>query len=148
MEEEDRWIQARNILEVWANERGYFIDFRKDGDNSICSVSKIIEINSSIPVETQVYYLLHECGHALIFDNGSFYNFEQIKKAHPEENDYHRVFVILEEAEAWKRAYNLAKRLFIDIDEDRWKSEVVDALSKYVKWAAKIDWENNDANES
>ena len=134
MEEKERWTQAINILEVWANERGYFIDFRENGDNSICSVSKIIEIDSSIPVETQVYYLLHECGHVLVFENGSFYNFKHIKKAYPEEDEHHRVFVVLEEAEAWKRAFKLAQRLFIDIDENR--------------WAAKVDWENNDEDES
>jgi Zn-dependent peptidase ImmA (M78 family) len=76
-EDEEEWVQAINILEVWANERGYHVEFCENGDNSICSVSKIIEINSSISVENQVYYLLHECGHALVFDNGSFYNFDK-----------------------------------------------------------------------
>jgi hypothetical protein len=29
----------------------------------------------------------------------------------------------------------------IKIDEKKWKEEVVDALGKYIKWAAHVDWE-------
>jgi Zn-dependent peptidase ImmA (M78 family) len=147
-EPKDKWLQALSTLEVWATDKGYYIDFSdsndKDRDNCICSVSKIINIDGTLPIETQVYYLLHECGHALIFENGNHYDRRSLEKnAEVESSDEYKVVTVLEEAEAWKRGYYLAKRLLIPIEDERWKFEVTDAINKYILWSINIDWRKN-----
>lgn len=135
-----------NSLVVWAEDRGYFVHFEKNGDNCMCSMSKIIEINSSAPLRHQVYCLLHECGHVAIAENGSFWAYEKRPRYHygkppSEEQDkkakeIYRVYTVIEEAEAWKRGYNLAHRLGIPVEKDEWEEEMLDALGKYIDWAA------------
>jgi hypothetical protein len=135
-----------NSLIVWAEGRGYFIHFEKNGDNCICSTSKIIEINSSAPLRYQVYCLLHECGHVAIAENGSFWDYEKRPRylyskppsehEDPKVKEIYRVYTVIEEAEAWKRGLNLAHRLGIPIDKEEWEAEMLDALGKYIDWAA------------
>lgn len=122
-----------NSLILWAENYGYFIDFKKRGDNCICLVNKVIEINSSAPLKFQVYCLLHECGHVLIANNKSFWNFNSSKES--KDRDY-KVFTIIEEIEAWKRGFNLAQRLNIPISKEEWDIQMSDAIYKYIKWAA------------
>lgn len=131
------WQEALETLEIWAVDRGYHIEFIKGGDDCICYINKLIEINSSNSYEEQVYCLLHECGHVLIFENGSFHNFDKIRELDISKNSkLYRVYTVLEEAEAWKRGQQLAKRLFIQIDEAAWEKQMVLSLSKYINWAA------------
>lgn len=134
-----------NSLIVWAEEKGYCVSFDENGDNCVCTQSKIIEINSSAPLRSQVYYLLHECGHVAIDENGSFWNYKKnptnfYNKPPSEyeskiERDSYRVYTVIEEVEAWKRGFNLACRLGIPIPKDEWEKEMLDAIAKYIDWA-------------
>lgn len=131
------WRDYIESLEIWANDKGYFVNFSADGDTCVCVETKVIEINSSLPAKTQVYYLLHECGHILVANDRKFYT-------EPAINNFDRkTFTVLEEAEAWKRGYNLAKRLAIPINDSRWQREVFDAIGKYIIWASKEKNEND-----
>ncbi len=131
-----RWNSYLEILIHWANNKGYAVEMSPDSDDCICEITKLIEINSSRPPETQVIRLLHECGHVLIFENGSVYDFQD-KKKYEKHTTGHKVFTVIEEIEAWKRASELIKRLKIPIEEDAWEKAMVKALNKYIKWAAK-----------
>lgn len=130
------WDKYLDILIVWANNKGYDIELSPEADNCICEITKLIEINSSASPETQVIRLLHECGHVLIFENGSVHNFQE-KKKYAEHTVGHKVFTVIEEAEAWRRGGELAKRLKIPINQDVWEKSMVKALKKYINWAAK-----------
>jgi hypothetical protein len=123
-------------LTSWVTDKGYHVEFQKGGDTCICRVNKIIEINSSVPLERQVYLLLHECGHALIFENGSVWKYDDNRSSSSEQTDSTKVFTVIEEIEAWERAYKLAKRLNIEINDKKWNKEVADAIKKYIDWAA------------
>lgn len=135
-----------NSLIVWAEGRDYYIHFEKNGDNCICSISKVIEINSSAPLRQQVYCLLHECGHVAIHENGSFWDYDKKPKylysKAPSEHkskkvkETYRVYTLIEEAEAWKRAYKLAERLGIPLDKEEWEDQMLSSLGKYIDWAA------------
>jgi hypothetical protein len=131
------WHFYLNTLIHWAHKKNYIVDLRKNGDDSICDISKTIEINSSLPIQTQVIRLLHECGHVLIFENGSHFKFNQRNDS--EDSDAYKVFTLVEEIEAWKRAKNLAEKLIIPISEDEWEKSMVTALKKYIDWASKGD---------
>lgn len=130
------WSQSLNSLVIWADNRGYHVEFVKGGDDSICYISKLIIINSSSPLETQVIRLLHENGHVLIFENGSVFDFKS-KRNYNEKSTAAKVFTVIEEIEAWKRGRELAYRLGIPINEDNWEKSMVRALKKYIDVAAK-----------
>jgi len=132
----DIWKEYRGALEGWVIDKGYSIDFVRGGDNSICSVSKYIEINSRHNLEHQVYYLLHECGHLLIFENGSKYNFREMEKKYSKKTNSNNIFVVIEESEAWYRGMMLGKRLGMEIDEKKWEKAMTRALKTYLDWAA------------
>ena len=135
------WNKYLGSLEIWASDRNYHINFTRNGDNCICHVSKIIEINSSCAPDKQVIYLLHECGHALIFDNGSSHNFKA-KRSYKKHTVASKVFVVIEEIEAWRRGRELAKRLNIPIDDVIWEKSMVKALKKYINWASDLKEKN------
>lgn len=130
------WDRYLDLLIVWAANKGYAVEMSSNSDDCICEITKLIEINSSRPLETQVIRLLHECGHVLIFENGSVYDFED-KKKYDKHTVGYKVFTVIEEAEAWRRGGELAKRLKIPIEDDVWEKAMVKALKKYINWAAK-----------
>ena len=134
-----------SIFTAWAEDKGYFVFFEEDVDDCICPISKLIEINSSASLRQQVYCLLHECGHALIIDNGSFWEYPKKKLLDSVElsptserklSDSERVFTVVEEIEAWKRGFKLSERLKIPVDKKEWEAEMIDAIKKYIDWAA------------
>jgi len=126
-----------DTLVFWATSKGYHVEFTKGVDSCICHITKIIEINASVSMDNQVIHLLHECGHALIFDNGSVFNFKGKKNYDLEtQNDGDRIYTVIEEAEAWRRGRELAKRLKIEVDEDVWEGSMIDALKEYINWAS------------
>lgn len=131
----DKWPNYLDSLVAWASDKEYHVEFIKNGDNSMCHISKMVEINSSFTLERQIYCLLHECGHILIFDSKKS---EYLNAREKYDNDSHgrKVYTVLEEHEAWKRGKKLAKRLGIIIDEDKWEKEMIKALKKYIDWAA------------
>jgi hypothetical protein len=144
------WTIHINNLIYWANEKGYHVEMLEGGDDSICQESKLIEINSSSRTELQVIRLLHECGHALIFENGSSFNFKE-KRSESESSVKYKVFTVIEEVEAWKRGRDLAKRLSIPIDDSEWEKDMVKALKKYINWASDLKEkikDDKDANNS
>lgn len=135
-----------NSLIIWAEEKGYFVHFQKDGDDCICTSSKIIEINSSSSLRRQVYCLLHECGHVLIEENKSFWDYNKrprylysvspSKHKKKKEKDTYRVYTVIEEIEAWKRSWFLASRLEIPLDRQEWEEQMLEAIGQYLDWAA------------
>lgn len=80
--------------------------------------------------------MLHECGHALIFENGSsVYDFEKFEGL-KEKTVASKVFEVIEEIEAWKRGKELARRLRIPIDDVSWDRTMAEAIKKYIDLAA------------
>lgn len=123
-------------LVVWLDTKGYYVDFDKNGDDSVDTEGKIVSINSTRTRETQLYILLHECGHVLISNNDSIVGYKRVQEKYSEKTNIHKVFTIMEEVEAWKRGRMLALRLGINIEEKKWDLDSSRALNQYIKWAA------------
>lgn len=121
-------------LEFWADGRGYYIDFSKRGGDDVDFQSKIISINTTRSLETQLHTLLHECGHILSYKNGGVLNTRGVTDRFGSKTRIHRVFTVIEEVEAWKRGFSLAGRLEIPVDQDKWDRDVARALKKYMQW--------------
>jgi len=126
--------EAIDSLVYWAETKGYVVDFSYNGDDSVDRESKIISINTTRSLETQLYTLLHECGHILIYGSDKVTNVKEVTDNYNEKSNIHRVFRVVEEVEAWKRGLSLANRLGISVDKEKWNRDVARALKQYMKW--------------
>ena len=127
-----------DLLVIWAYDRGYSVFFERNGDDSICDNSKIISIKNTVTKESQLFTLLHECGHLLIYKNGDVFNLNDIRASYSEGSQIYKTYRVIEEIEAWKRGRQLAKRLNISIDQDRWDRAISRAITKYIKWSVSV----------
>ena len=129
---------AIEVLVGWLDNKGYYVDFDRNGDDSVDTSSKIVSINTTRTSETQLYILLHECGHVLIHNNENVVKYRDVQERFLEKTVINKVFTVMEEVEAWKRGKLLARRLRINIDEEKWNKDVTRALHKYMRWAVGV----------
>ena len=132
------WENHLSSVICWAESKGYFVIL--DGnDDCMCNESKIIELNqNNDDLELKTYIALHEAGHVLIYENGSA-NSPSIKEQIPDESTLAgRTMTVIHEVEAWRRGFNLAKRLKLPKNTVKWEGQVADAIKKYIVWAAEI----------
>ena len=95
-----------------------------------------MSINSTRSLETQLYILLHECGHILVSESDSIVNgAEEVFDKYGEKTKIYKVFTVIEEVEAWKRGLRLAKKLNIPVNKEKWNRDVARAINSYMKWA-------------
>jgi hypothetical protein len=130
--------EAIDVLVGWLDEKDYYVEFDKKGDDSVALADKIVSINTTRSTETQLYILLHECGHVLIHNNDNTVGYREVQESFKERSNIHRVFSVMEEAEAWKRGKRLARKLGIEINEEKWNKDLSRALNKYIRWAAGV----------
>lgn len=113
-----------------------------DTRGGVCDfINKEIIVSSSLGIEKRLYILLHETGHILIRWNWK--KFEKEFSAHAGHYDdgrisrsrNFRVSTIEEEFEAWKRGKRIAKKLSVEINNDKFDKFKCDCLMSYVNWA-------------
>ena len=102
---------------------------------------KIIEIYSLNGVESRLFALLHECGHALIRKNWTKFKTEFCAHAEHDgdgrkETKSLKISTLEEEFEAWKRGWKLAKRLNLRLDKDAYTKHKNKYIMTYIEWAA------------
>ena len=130
--------EAIDSLVYWAETKGYVVDFSYDGDDSVDRESKVISINSTRSSETQLYILLHECGHILVSKSDKVVSGKEVMDKYSEKSKIYRVFTVIEEVESWKRGLALANRLCIPVNKDKWNRDVARAIGTYMEWALKV----------
>ena len=115
----------------------------EDADCVDCckSDAKIIEIYSLNGVESRLFALLHECGHALIRKNWTKFKTEFCAHAEHDgdgrkETKSLKISTLEEEFEAWKRGWKLAKRLNLQLDKDAYTKHKNKYIMTYIEWAA------------
>lgn len=129
----------------WANKKGYRVEFKRNTDDEIIAIEKLIIINSSYKKEAQLYSFLHECGHALISSNIKSYKknykinydyfFSKKSKNINKISKKFQIALISEEIEAWKRGKKLAKRLNIKINNRIYDEEAHKWIFTYINYA-------------
>ena len=129
---------AIDTLVGWLDAKDYYVEFDKKGDDSVSLEDKIVSINTTRSIETQLYILLHECGHVLIHNNEDIVKYRDVQERFGVKSDIHKVFTVMEEAEAWKRGKRLGRKLGIEINEEKWNKDLSRALNKYIRWAAGV----------
>lgn len=148
-EEEARRTWVREALAIdaiatvanWLNSRGISLKFKKRTGAAFYFDSKTVVASSTLRPDAALVYILHECGHVLIGNEGAS---DRYAMGYPKQHDpkhnrsfQHRMAVLDEEMEAWHRGKKLAKRLKIGwcISERLWEEKKLDCLKTYVHWA-------------
>ena len=134
-------IYFNNVVEYAERTLGYTV--LEDSDCVDCCRNdvKIIEIYSLNGIESRLFALLHECGHALIRRDWTKFKTEFCAHAEHDgdgrkETKSLKISTLEEEFEAWKRGWKLAKRLNLQLDKDAYTKNKDKYIMTYIKWAA------------
>ena len=128
------------IVESWLIDKGYSVCLETDAQDAVYFSCNQIVLNSRNHIEKRLYILLHECGHILINNNPT----DRVLSLSMETEAVmggrrvsrkRRVAKIAEELEAWKRGEKLARRLGVEISEEKFDKIRADAIISYVEWA-------------
>lgn len=132
-------IEMIDAVVGWCTSKGIDVVFRKHHGDWYDSDKKTVEINCKASIKRQLHAMLHECGHHLIgsatnnvYANGWPKAFDHRVKR----TKKHKIDVLEEEFEAWKRGERLAKKLGLKLDVRSYNETRVRSLSTYVRWAA------------
>ena len=143
----NREMKAINDLDVlisWCHKKRIEVNFGRIPSGVYESHLQKIIVNGRLNPESQLFVLLHECGHHLIGDRRADERFGQgypalTNRSSVPRSMTHRVDVIDEELEAWARGLKLAKRLKIVIDLPRFNRIRTEYVRTYFKWALRVD---------
>lgn len=128
----------------WLDDRGYEVDAYPGAQDQVCFTDYCVHINSSKGAESRLYTLLHEAGHIIVREDWS--NFSRyyprylrdasIEDGRRQRSRSHRVALVAEEYEAWRRGLQLAWFLAIPVSAVRYDEESSRALMTYITWTA------------
>jgi hypothetical protein len=134
-------INGISTVIEWCNQRSIVVDFIQVisgpfADGSYDPQTKIIEINARSRPETQLFYLLHECGHHLIAQCGDkrIRHVTHNQLLNDKRSLVSKIDEIAEEFEAWIRGRKLAERLDIYVNAVRFEQEKAEALATYCRF--------------
>lgn len=137
-------------LESWLERRGFDLELSRGADDSVCFTTCVVSINSRSSERTQLYTLLHECGHITVFEQrmkdrkrrvaGSTFRqfWNNCGNARRERAKAVRIGVLTEEIEAWDRGEALASRLKIPYNKKAYHQLRTRSLMTYVRWGAGV----------
>lgn len=128
-----RGIRGLESVVRWCEERGLEVEFKRVSGGEYDPENSRILVSSAAKPETQLFILLHECGHHL-FESSATARAQVAQDARKGSIAY-TVNHLAEEFEAWARARKLADRLKVPLDEsfERYR---VRCLNTYIEWAA------------
>ena len=140
--EDVRYATGLRSVVGWCDARGLKVTFSRKGGGIYYPVRKEICISSQASPKTQLYLLLHECGHHLINPDNKFGRYSKgYDSSDPEvtKTVHHRLDVLEEEFEAWHRGWKLACRLKVMEPEEKEEYDKlrIKMLKSYLLWATK-----------
>ena len=132
-------------LSAWAETRKLYI--AKGNFDAYLHSNKHIVYNTALRNKTNmVYSLLHECGHAIAFNDRRSYkhNFPVLFKQRFSEDkvnkrtNRYKMEIVLEEHDAWRRGQRLADKLGLDLDADKYYAYAARWVKTYMDPDAEI----------
>ena len=128
---------------VWCEKRGLSVEFTAASGGMYRHDDRAIDVSYRSYPEAQLYTLLHEAGHHLVwtsspklykekYENG----YQRIKLS--ERTAQHKMDAVAEEYEAWFRGWKLARRLHLFLDKERYIACRDKNVKSYFRWALDI----------
>lgn len=122
----------------WCNQRGYSVIFGSYRDQ-VDTLQKQVLLCNRTRINNRLYSFLHECGHIIIADNKKYFRKQYpiaAKNMRRNNSLLSNIETIEEEIEAWKVGENLAKRLRIKFNKEKYKKYAARFIMTYVSTAA------------
>ncbi len=147
------YVKYLDILTDWATKQGFksisfdhtdisYVDWTRDSLNE----PKVIKIQGKYNNEEKTYLMLHECGHHILRKDWEKFHKMFPTAAHAEEKQQIKkqykfkrrttyiVATIEEECLAWSRGYELATKLGIHINIEKWSKFKTKMLMSYIRF--------------
>lgn len=133
-------IDAMRVVIEWAGSKSLTVNFSKDCNGKYEPSDREITVSARATPITQLYILLHECGHHLVGNNEKHERFGRGYASldpNVRKTLRHRLDILNEEFEAWYRGLKLAQRLGIVIDKKSFDRTRDKFLKSYVDWVSR-----------
>lgn len=131
-------LEAIELLIEYATDINYsvIVGNEKVAYSECDSITRSITINETDNTK-MLYILLHEIGHALIFETEAYMESfgeisKQVNKPREEQDNVYHYQVLKEEMLAWETGLNLAESLNIFIDFEDYDRHAADSYMSYV----------------
>ena len=130
----------------WARKKGVRVEFDYCVQDEYRSSDGLITISTRQGIENQLYSLLHECGHLALDINPKLYSKSfptSMKLAYKsnkalERSKKYKVDIMSEEIDAWRKGRELANRLDIYVDDEKYYNLKVECLYGYIQHLARF----------
>ena len=138
------WSEHLEKLVAWVTEQGWEVDLRAGNTDEVNEETMKIKLNSTRSSrETICYTLLHEIGHAILFqqtDYGErFVDVVEAKQKKSYGGNKYRVGRVEEELAAWAVGLDVGKQLGIPVNLSSFNKVKSKAVMTYFKWAARAN---------
>ena len=129
----------------WAEKKGVSVEFDYCVQDEYRSADNLITVNTRQGIENQLYSLLHECGHLALDKNIKLYSKRfptsmklaiKSNKALERSKKY-KVDVMAEEIDAWRKGRELANRLDIYVNDEKYYNIQTECLYSYIQHLAR-----------
>ena len=129
----------------WAEKKGVTVEFDYCVQDEYRSADNLITVNTRQGIENQLYSLLHECGHLALDKNIKLYSKRfptsmklaiKSNKALERSKKY-KVDVMAEEIDAWRKGRELANRLDIYVNDEKYYNIQTECLYSYIQHLAR-----------
>ena len=136
------WALSKGIKSgIRQNYTDYFF-VSKVGNKVIKEIQ--IEKRDKSQKHLEPFYLLHEVGHLITFENQQKWRDENLRytvdfsvnEVEEETKDWFLVSTVVEEHDAWRNGKLLARQLNLNLDEAAYEVEWADAIKEYILYAA------------
>ena len=129
----------------WAEKKGVSVEFDYCVQDEYRSADNLITVNTRQGIENQLYSLLHECGHLALDKNEKLYSKRfptsmklaiKSNKALERSKKY-KVDVMAEEIDAWRKGREIANRLDVYVNDEKYYNIQTECLYSYIQHLAR-----------
>ena len=121
----------------WVEDRNYEVVFKCGVESCFHDEEKRIYIDLKLSEKNQLYTLLHEIGHLIIFEGKDkrYIKQKNMEKDKRRIRSYvYKVLLLREEIEAWELGRGLAKELNIWFDEEEYDQRMTKCIKTYCEF--------------
>ena len=134
--------QLDDVIDFLVDGTGFSFSTGTDEESRADFYDKTLYVDSRLHPEKKFYTTLHELGHILIYEDSEQFDRDYPMYVRPEDylkvgNKKHRVSVVAEEIEAWKRGRETARDLGLFINDDKYDNLMTEQVMSYLMWAAR-----------
>lgn len=130
-------------LLTWCEEAGVVVKFSSTVPSEWNEENNVITVSTRHTKEVQLCYLLHEAGHMLAarfpdpnrqIEGRGYARISDVDTAH-NSLKIDKTYVVIDEIDAWERGFQLAQRLKLKLDTDKFNLIRSNSLQTYFAWA-------------